>query len=388
MRLCHPICCGSLAVMASVIGLVGCADVRMFEKLNPFGSAEKLREATATVPAVEILALWQPAEGHGLNGMPTRGFAGQIMFFTNGNPAPVKVNGDVRIFLFDDFGTPEEQSKPIHQFDYSTDVWNLHLQKSMLGPSYQVFVPYVRKDPHAAKCAISVRLKPAAGPTIYSKLVPIMLPGLEREKATHDDAAVTKAGTSHPHPSSRQIAGDAVVESAAKRPATAVTKTDDPMTQQTAAKVTNPLTLAIAADRKNNEHLENLVQQLMAQTAKPNGATRTRKPELPHFDVPVDDRAPSKPFTLNPALSANTAQQTMPQMTLTNAVETPLANVSSDGDMPKRHVLVENAENLQTVSGEAIDVATISLGESESIETQSLLVQWPESAQAAAVNGY
>ncbi|MEX2288427.1 MAG: hypothetical protein WD648_15125 [Planctomycetaceae bacterium] len=378
--------------MATVIGLVGCADVRMFEKLNPFGNGEKFREATAEVPAVEILALWQPADGRGLNGMPTRGFAGQVMFFTNGDPAPVKVNGDVRIFLFDDFGTPEEQSKPIHQFDYSTDIWNLHLQKSMLGPSYQVFVPYVRKDHHAAKCAISVRLKPVAGPTIYSKLVPIALPGLERETATHGEASVTKAGASHshphPHPSSRQTAGDAAVTSAAKGPATAVSKTDEPMPQQTASKIANPLTLSIVDDRKDNEHLEDLVQQLMAQTAKPNAATRTRRPELPHFDVPVDDVAPSKPFTLNPALPANAAHPTKPQMTLTSTDEAQLTSASSEGEMSKRYTLVESAENWQTVSGAAIDVETILLGESESIETEPLLVQWPEAAQAAAVTGY
>ena len=36
----------------------------------------------------------EPARGRGPNGMPTRGMAGQLMFFTRSNPSPVAVDGD------------------------------------------------------------------------------------------------------------------------------------------------------------------------------------------------------------------------------------------------------------------------------------------------------
>jgi len=150
----------------------GCATTGLFG-----AKSKAVPQADARNPASEILAIWKPAEGAGLNGVPTRGFAGQILFFTRSHATPVEVHGDVRIYVFDDRGTLEEQSKPIHQFDFPADAWKTHLQMSPLGPSYQLFIPYTRKDHHQATCSLRVRLKPAEGPMIYSETANVTLPG-------------------------------------------------------------------------------------------------------------------------------------------------------------------------------------------------------------------
>jgi len=51
-----------------------------------------------------------------------------------------------------------------------------------LGPSYHVFIPYVRKDRHQANCTLMVRLKPTDGPTIYSDMTTVALPGPTPDK--------------------------------------------------------------------------------------------------------------------------------------------------------------------------------------------------------------
>lgn len=134
--------------------------------------------ATQTDPVVEILGLWQPAEGTGLDGLPARGFAGQLLFFNRGSKSPVKVDGDIRIYVFDDFGEVEDQSTPIDQLDFVEDTWQAHLHVGTLGPSYNVFIPYSRKaNKNQAKCTLRVRLKPENGPTVFSEMVAVTLPG-------------------------------------------------------------------------------------------------------------------------------------------------------------------------------------------------------------------
>ncbi len=139
---------------------------------------QSLPEASKKDPVVEILGLWQPAEGTGLDGLPARGFAGQLLFFNRGSKSPVKVNGDIRIYVFDDYGSVEDQSTPIDQFDFVEGTWQAHLHVGTLGPSYNVFIPYSRKaNKNQAKCSLRVRLKPANGPTVFSEMVAVTLPG-------------------------------------------------------------------------------------------------------------------------------------------------------------------------------------------------------------------
>ena len=138
-------------------------------------SAKKF--ATPKKPVIEILALWEPAEGKGVDGMPTRGFSGQIMFFQHNNSSPVYAKGDVMIHLYDDQGDLEEQSKPLHQYKFDSGAWQVHAADSTLGPAYQVFIPYVRKGRNQVECALRVQLSQENAPEIYSRMISVKLDG-------------------------------------------------------------------------------------------------------------------------------------------------------------------------------------------------------------------
>jgi hypothetical protein len=99
------------------------------------------------------------------------------------------------VFLFDDVGTVEEQSKPIHQFDFLGDAWTTHLQQSTLGPAYNVFIPYVRKHAFQVNCALRVRLTPpeGEGSAVYSETVYVTLPGKDRSHGLEPGAASLQA---------------------------------------------------------------------------------------------------------------------------------------------------------------------------------------------------
>jgi hypothetical protein len=138
---------------------------------------EKIPTADAEHPAIEILAVWQAAEGPGPRGIPTRGFAGQIFFFSQDRATPVAVDGTARIYVFDDHGTVQDQARPLHQFDFDRESWKGHLQMPKIGPTYGVFIPYTRGDYHQAVCSLRVRFTPLKGRPLYSASSTIVLPG-------------------------------------------------------------------------------------------------------------------------------------------------------------------------------------------------------------------
>lgn len=133
--------------------------------------------ATSKKPAVEIVALWELSEGRGVDGLPTRGFAGQILFFQHNNSSPVYAKGEVMIHLYDDQGDVQDQSKPLHQFKFDSGAWQAHAVESSLGPAYQVFIPYVRKGRDQAECALRVQLTQKDAPEIYSNTISVKLSG-------------------------------------------------------------------------------------------------------------------------------------------------------------------------------------------------------------------
>ncbi len=137
----------------------------------------RIHKATGSDPVMEVFCLWDDGEGRGLDGLPARGFAGQIMFFTAGQKEAVKIDGDVRIYVFDDQGDAEEQARPIHQFDFTADAWNTYLRPSDFGGTYQLFIPYTRKGGHQAQCTLRVRYTPPGGQPLYSKPTTVTLKG-------------------------------------------------------------------------------------------------------------------------------------------------------------------------------------------------------------------
>lgn len=147
-----------------------------------------LLKADADHPVSEIIGIWQPGEGPGLDGLPSRGFAGQILFFARGYKEPVITNGDVSIYVFDDFGDTEEQQKPIHIFNFSAGAWQKYSRESSLGASYQVFIPYTRPGNHGADCQIKVKFTTPEGKPVFSRDAHVLLSGNRQHKAAQRTA--------------------------------------------------------------------------------------------------------------------------------------------------------------------------------------------------------
>src|SRR5690242_12594683 len=109
------------ALLCLVACLTGCAGTGLFH-------TSEFPKASLKDPVARIVGLWQPEEGM-FKGQATRGFSGQILFFTKSAHAPAQVDGEVMIYVFDDQGSDEEQIKPIMQHRYESKTWNAFLAK-------------------------------------------------------------------------------------------------------------------------------------------------------------------------------------------------------------------------------------------------------------------
>lgn len=170
--------------------LTGCATTGLASNA---GAAKKFVKATPQNPAVKCLCVWQTAEGYDAQGKPCRGVAGQVFFFNRDSAIPVMVDGDVRVFVFDDQGTEADQVKPLSQIDIDRQTWNAQLTSTQFGPAYRLFVPYVRPGRHQAQLGVRLRMTPDSGPVVFSDLSTIEFAGHKPEKAAKGDESPTTA---------------------------------------------------------------------------------------------------------------------------------------------------------------------------------------------------
>jgi len=194
------------------VALSGCTQTSLFQS-----TTRLVRGVTGkrdNPQAARLLCLWESAEGQGLDGRNARGFAGQILFFGYGDAAPIKVDGDIRIYQYDDYDPDDLNPKPIHVFNFNPDAWNAHHAETTFGHSYNVFLPYVKHHSERAHCALKVEFTPKNGRTVISPVTEITLDGRRgrsrnqssvqrnvlRQQAGADSAAVRRAARETPSP--------------------------------------------------------------------------------------------------------------------------------------------------------------------------------------------
>jgi len=300
-----------LLLLACMLAPTGCATTGLFD----FNQQAKFETADAENPVIRAMCLWQPAEGTGLDNVPTRGFAGQIYFFTQNNDQPVALDGDIRIYLFDDSGTEDEQVKPIHQFDFLDGSFGNFLYETQLGPAYRLFVPYTKKGYHHTNCALRVRMIPKSGPTIYSDLVKVTLPGVKDEKLDKLASAVK---------------------------ASVQKQSDETLTKNVPTKIT-----PIAANQKTMdqkiERVEQLLQHLLEenqQSTSPQyletpAAARKLPQSLQQADTPSDADIEIKRFRLSNSTTA--AEESQPVVNQPH----PLSSLDSMQETEKQQSISE-----------------------------------------------
>ncbi|MEZ6124079.1 MAG: hypothetical protein R3C49_13015 [Planctomycetaceae bacterium] len=191
---------GFLAIV-SMMMICGCSSSTFLRTSSAVvtAPARMIESAIPAKPVGKILCLWEPAEGQGVDELPARGFAGQILFFAHGSPSPMKVKGEVAIYEYVDYDENDDAPTPIHVFRFDSGAWNAHRSEGTLGHSYNVFLPYVLKDRQHSVCALRVEITTEDGRKVSSPYTSVTLAaktshraasGIQREVVTRSTTPV------------------------------------------------------------------------------------------------------------------------------------------------------------------------------------------------------
>ncbi|MGL6226357.1 MAG: hypothetical protein ACRC10_06995 [Thermoguttaceae bacterium] len=168
----HRIILSSFCVLTLLIlSSVGCSSL---EKMpNPFSRSR-------TTPA-RAVAVWSPA-ARVVNGVPQRGFAGRVTFYNGKSKNGIKVDGDVVVYAYDEYGGRSvSENAPEKTYPFlADDLKKLH-SKNETGHSYSLWVPWDSKgaDGERKDVSLIVKLVPKEGSPVMSGQARCLLPGKE-----------------------------------------------------------------------------------------------------------------------------------------------------------------------------------------------------------------
>ena len=162
-------------------------------------SMPKMPPASAFLPpgpASRVIAVWEPALRHtGSDAKPERGFGARVYFYDANERKPIKIDGSVVVYAFDEDGRKAGDNEPDRSYYFVKDDMKKVYSKSKLGHSYSLWVPWDCEGPNgeAKKVSLIVRYVPEKGSSVASKQTALNLPG----KAKNEMLAQSQGVVNH-----------------------------------------------------------------------------------------------------------------------------------------------------------------------------------------------
>lgn len=106
-----------------------------------------------------------------------RGFGGRIMFHGKDNEKPIRVEGVLTVYAFDE--TTRASSVPERKFVFTAEQFEKHYSQSKLGHSYSVWLPWDEVGGAPRRINLLARFEPVDGAMVMSENSLQILPGIE-----------------------------------------------------------------------------------------------------------------------------------------------------------------------------------------------------------------
>jgi hypothetical protein len=150
----------------------GCASLKIpTANVWPFSSEDKPGIPNRVVATWTDTVLYQP------NQIPMRGFGGRLLFYDGDKPEPIKVEGTLTVYAFDETNRDPNNAKPDRKYVFTKDQMLTHFSKSKLGSSYSVWIPWDEVGGDQKDISMIVRFTPDKGNVVVSEQTKHLLPG-------------------------------------------------------------------------------------------------------------------------------------------------------------------------------------------------------------------
>jgi len=130
-----------------------------------------------------VTDIWSYAVLH-QSGLPgVRGFGGRIMFHTRGEDRPVRADGTLIVYAFDESSDDPAPEKPERKFVFPAEKFQDHYSQSELGHSYSVWLPWDELGGLERRITLISRFETAGGQVVVGEPSSHVLPGRKPDSA-------------------------------------------------------------------------------------------------------------------------------------------------------------------------------------------------------------
>jgi hypothetical protein len=147
----------------------------------------------------QLITNWTDTILYPSNDVPVRGFGGRIMFYADGKKDPIKVNGTLVVYAFDESNRDSANVKPDRKFVFTKEQLATHYSKSKLGHSYSVWLPWDNAGGDQKEISLIARFMPEKGNLVVSEPIRQLLPGKTENVASKPSGfALPNSGSIQP----------------------------------------------------------------------------------------------------------------------------------------------------------------------------------------------
>ena len=159
-------------LLAACLGAAaGCAEFDLKKPIPWKSDHDEKAQST------RVVSMWSDAVLSQADRLPTRGFGGRLMFYSPKSEKPIKVNGTLVVYAFDEEGRDPTNTKPDRKYVITPEQLAKHYSKSQLGDSYSVWIPWDDVGGPRQEISLIVRFIPTEGPVVLGEQTKHVLAG-------------------------------------------------------------------------------------------------------------------------------------------------------------------------------------------------------------------
>jgi hypothetical protein len=162
----YKVCILLLCLVAS-----GCSS------LVPRANLSWWSDADETVVPDRVMPIWADTVLHQPGKPGVRGFGGRLYFYQDQESDPVKVAGNVSVYVFDGENLQAGSSAPLKKYLVTASQLESHYSKTGLGHSYSIWVPWGQVGGPSRTLSLIVRFDGVDGGTVLGEASTELLPG-------------------------------------------------------------------------------------------------------------------------------------------------------------------------------------------------------------------
>lgn len=127
---------------------------------------------------VRLVSSWTDTVLHRPGQKSQRGFGGRLSFFGRESEEPVRVDGQLVVYAYDEGKGDPSNTQPTRRFIFPRDQFERLESESTLGPSYSLWLPWDDEVAGPRKnISLIVRFEPHDGPLLVGEQTRHLLPG-------------------------------------------------------------------------------------------------------------------------------------------------------------------------------------------------------------------